>query len=176
MWAPRADPINQALAAEGIRALNQGLPLIKDDPSGLLGREQALYGAYLSAVAFASAGSGMHHKICHVLGGAYNLPHAQTHATVLPYVLAFNAPYAADAEARIAAAFGTADALDGLNALRETLNAPKALKDHGMDEENIPEAVDLILPAIPASNPRPVTEENLEELLRSAYSGTTPGL
>ncbi len=176
MWAPRADPINQALAAEGIRALNQGLPLIKDDPSSLLGREQALYGAYLSAVAFASAGSGMHHKICHVLGGAYNLPHAQTHATVLPYVLAFNAPYAADAETRIAAAFGTDNALKGLNTLRETLSAPKALEDHGLAEENIPEAVRLILPAIPASNPRPVTEENLEELLRSAYSGTTPGL
>ncbi|CAN7501623.1 maleylacetate reductase [Pseudarthrobacter oxydans] len=176
MWAPRADPINQALAAEGIRALNQGLPLIKDDPSSLLGREQALYGAYLSAVAFASAGSGMHHKICHVLGGAYNMPHAQTHATVLPYVLAFNAPYAPDAEVRIAAAFGADDALKGLNALRETLSAPKALKDHGLAEENIAEAVKLILPAIPGSNPRPVTEENLEELLRSAYSGTAPGL
>jgi maleylacetate reductase len=175
MWAPRADPINQALAAEGIRALNQGLPLIKDDPLGLLGREQALYGAYLSAVAFASAGSGMHHKICHVLGGAYNMPHAQTHATVLPYVLAFNAPYATEAEVRIAAAFGADDALQGLNALRETLSAPKALKDHGLAEENIPEAVKLILPAIPGSNPRPVTEENLEELLRSAYSGTAPG-
>jgi alcohol dehydrogenase class IV len=118
----------------------------------------------------------MHHKICHVLGGAYNMPHAQTHATVLPYVLAFNAPYAADAEPRIAAAFGTDSGLNGLNTLRQTLNAPKALKNHGLAEENIPEAVRLILPAIPASNPRSVTEENLEELLRSAYSGTTPGL
>jgi maleylacetate reductase len=176
MWAPRADPINQALAAEGIRALNQGLPLIKEDPSGVPGREQALYGAYLSAVAFASAGSGMHHKICHVLGGAYNMPHAQTHATVLPYVLAFNTPYAPDAQARIAGAFGTDDAVSGLNALRETLNAPKALKDHGLAEEDIPEAVRLILPAIPASNPRQVTASNLEELLRAAWAGSTPGL
>ena len=63
-----------------------------DDPTGVEGREQTLYGAYLAAVAFASAGSGMHHKICHVLGGMFNLPHAQTHAVVLPYVLAFNAP------------------------------------------------------------------------------------
>ena len=73
------------------------------------GREHALYAAYLSAAAFASAGSGLHHKICHVLGGKYNLPHAQTHATVLPYVLAFNGPAAPDAERRIAAAFGSAD-------------------------------------------------------------------
>jgi maleylacetate reductase len=173
MWAPRADPINQALAAEGIRALNQALPLIKDDPSSIQGREQALYGAYLSAVAFASAGSGMHHKICHVLGGAYNMPHAQTHAIVLPYVLAFNTPYA---EARIAGAFGAVDAVSGLNALCDTLDAPKALKDHGLAEESIPEAVRLILPAIPGSNPRPVTAPDLEELLRSAWAGSTPGL
>ena len=174
MWAPRADPINRALSSEGIRALAAGLPLIKNDPLGLGGREQALYGAYLSAVAFASAGSGMHHKICHVLGGAYNLPHAQTHATVLPYVLAFNAPFAPDSEQRIAAALGADDAVTGLDALRSTLAAPTALKEHGLLEADIPQAVELILPAIPASNPRPVSAENLEELLRAAYAGTDP--
>ncbi|MCW2134391.1 maleylacetate reductase [Arthrobacter sp. VKM Ac-2550] len=176
MWGPRVDPINQALAAEGIRALNQGLPLVKQDPANLAGREQALYGAYLAAVAFASAGSGMHHKICHVLGGTWNMPHAQTHATVMPYVLAFNAPEAPDAANRIAAAFGTDNAVEGLNRLRATLDAPKALKDYGFAEDNIAEAVDIILPVIPASNPRTPTEQNLTELLRAATAGTTPGL
>lgn len=176
MWAPRVDPINAALAAEGIRALSRGLPLVKADPQDLAGREQALYGAYLAAVAFASAGSGMHHKICHVLGGTWNMPHAQTHATVLPYVLAFNAPAAPEAEQRIAAAFGTGSAVEGLNRLRDTLNAPRALKDYGFAVEDIPEAVDLILPVIPASNPRTATTGNLAGLLQAAYAGTTPGL
>ncbi|MHA6969342.1 maleylacetate reductase (plasmid) [Glutamicibacter bergerei] len=174
MWAPRADPINQALAAEGIRALSAGLPTIKDNPDNLAGREQALYGAYLSAVAFASAGSGMHHKICHVLGGAYNLPHAQTHATVLPYVLAFNAPAAPEAAQRIAAAFGSEDSSGGLTLLRQRLDAPTALKNIGFAQENITEAVDLILPYIPESNPRPVDQESLTKLLQAAYSGATP--
>ena len=174
MWGPRVDPINQALAAEGIRALNQGLPAIVKDPAGLEGREQALYGAYLSAVAFASAGSGMHHKICHVLGGTWNMPHAQTHATVLPYVLAFNAPAAPQAAERIAAAFGAADPVDGLNRLREQLDAPTALKDYGFTEENIAEAVDLILPVIPASNPRTPTAANLTALLQAATAGDDP--
>lgn len=174
MWAPRADPINQALAAEGIRALNAGLPAIKAQMHDLTGREECLYGAYLSAVAFASAGSGMHHKICHVLGGAYNLPHAQTHAVVLPYVLAFLAPAAPAAEARIAAAFGTARALDGLNTLRATLDAPTALADYGLTEDRIPEAVDLILPVIPPATPRQVTREDLEHLLRAAIAGKPP--
>lgn len=173
MWAPRTDPINRALATEGIRALADGLPVVKNDPQDLAGREQALYGAYLSAVAFASAGSGLHHKICHVLGGAYNLPHAQTHATVLPYVLAFNAPAAPEAESRIAAAFGTTTAGAGLTALRDTLDAPRALKDYGLREENIPEAVELILPVVPDSNPRPVTAADLEQLLRAAQAGDT---
>jgi maleylacetate reductase len=176
MWGPRADPLNQALAAEGIRALNAGLPAVKQDPSVLAGREQTLYGAYVAAVAFASAGSGMHHKICHVLGGTWNMPHAQTHAAVLPYVLAFNAPEAPDAAARIAAAFGTDDAVTGLNRLRETLDAPRALKDYGFTEGNIAEAVELILPVIPASNPRKPTEENLAELLHAATAGATASL
>lgn len=174
MWAPQADPINAALASEGIRALAKGLTLTKADARDITGREHALYGTYLSAVAFASAGAGMHHKICHVLGGAYNMAHAQTHATVLPYVLAFNAHFAPDAEQRIAGAFGSATAVDGLNALHAVLNAPVALKDHGLAVENIPEAVQLILPAIPDSNPRPVTAENLEVLLTAAWAGTTP--
>jgi maleylacetate reductase len=192
MWAPRADPINAALGAEGIRALAAGLPLIAADPAGTEGREQALYGAYLSAVAFASAGSGLHHKICHVLGGTFNLPHAQTHATVLPYVLAFNAPAAPDAAARIAAAFGTggsgtggteavgaggsraADALAGLQELRTRLDAPKALADYGFTADGIAEAVAVTLPAVPASNPRPVTEANLTALLTAALTGEDP--
>jgi alcohol dehydrogenase class IV len=87
MWGPRVDPIDHALAGEGIRALAAGLPAVVAEPTGIAGREQTLYGAYLAAVAFASAGSGLHHKICHVLGGMFNLPHAQTHAVVLPTCL-----------------------------------------------------------------------------------------
>lgn len=174
MWGPRADPIDQALAGEGIRALAAGLPAVVVEPTRVEGREQTLYGAYLAAVAFASAGSGMHHKICHVLGGMFNLPHAQTHAVVLPHVLAFNAPYAPEAERRIAAAFNTSSALAGLASLREAVDAPRALRDYGMPEDGIVKAVAPILAAIPASNPAPVTEGNLTALLRAAWEGSEP--
>lgn len=171
MWAPHTDPINQTLALEGIRALNHSLPLISANPGDVAGRERALYGAYLSAVAFTSAGSGMHHKICHVLGGRWNLPHAETHTVVLPHVLAFNAPAAPDAANRIALAFGAETALAGLTALGTMLGAPTALGELGLAEEDIEEAVQLILPVIPESNPRPVTEENLTALLTAALAG-----
>lgn len=174
MWGPRVDPIDLALAGEGIRGLAAGLPQVGADPSGITGIEQTLYGAYLAAVSFASAGSGMHHKICHVLGGMFNLPHAQTHAVVLPHVLAFNAPNAPEAERRIATAFGSRSASEGLAALRATLSAPKALKDFGMPERGIAQAVQPILKAIPANNPTPVDEDGIAGLLHAAWEGSEP--
>ncbi|MET7393825.1 maleylacetate reductase [Dactylosporangium sp. NPDC005572] len=174
MWAPRTDPIDAALAAEGIRALASGLPQVVDDPEGLPGREETLYGAYLAAVAFASAGSGLHHKICHVLGGMYNLPHAPTHAVVLPYVLALNGPAAPAAADRIARAFGSDTAIEGLQALRRRLDAPRALRDYGLHEAQIPAAVDAILPAVPDTNPAAVTADDLQRLLHDAWEGAEP--
>jgi alcohol dehydrogenase class IV len=174
MWAPHSDPIDAALAGEGIRALAEGLPAVVDDPEALIGREMALYGAYLAAVAFASAGSGLHHKICHVLGGRYDLPHAPTHAVVLPYVLALNAPHAPDAAERIARAFGSRSALEGLQALRARLNAPRALRYYGLEESHLADAADAILPFVPASNPAPITRDDLECLLRRAWEGSDP--
>ncbi|MGX4694703.1 maleylacetate reductase [Streptomyces sp. JNUCC 63] len=174
MWAPRTDPINQAFAAEGVRALRTGLPLVVKEPDGLQGREQALYGAYLSAVAFASAGSGLHHKICHVLGGMFDLPHAQTHAVVLPHVLAFNGPQAPEAERRLAAAFDTPTANEGLARLRDHLNAPRSLRELGMPEEGVAAAAEAIVAAAPAGNPRAVTLETISELVQAAWEGTEP--
>lgn len=174
MWAPRADPINQALAGEGIRALHIGLPLVAADPTGLAGREHALYGAYLAAAAFASAGSGLHHKICHVLGGMFDLPHAQTHAVVLPHVLAFNTPSAPAAERRIAAAFGAESATAGLASLRARLDAPRALRDYGMAESGIAPAAAAILDVVPPGNPTSVTMANITALLHDAWKGADP--
>ena len=176
LWAPAADPINAAFATEGIRALRSGLPAVAADPEGLDGREQMLYAAYLSATAFASAGSGLHHKICHVLGGAWNLPHAQTHAVVLPYVLAFNAPAAPGAERRVAAALGASRALDGLEELRRRVGAPRSLRDYGFAEPDISAAADAIASVVPARNPRPVTTADLRRLLRAAWAGEDPAV
>ncbi len=174
MWGPRVDPVDQALAGEGIRALAAGLPAVVADPAGLPGREQTLYGTYLSAVAFSSAGSGLHHKICHVLGGMFDLPHAQAHAVVLPHVLAFNAPAAPEAEQRIAAAFGAGSAVGGLERLRRAVDAPRALRDYGVTEAEVDTAVRAVLDVVPDGNPRPVTAADVQRLLRAAWRGADP--
>lgn len=174
LWAPNANPISSALAEAGIRALNEGLPKVAVDVTAIPGRELALQGAYLSAAAFSAAGSGLHHKICHVLGGRFNLPHAQTHAVVLPHVLGFNAPNAEEAQQRIARAFDADSAQRGLADLRRTLGAPSALRDYGMPESGLAEAVDDIVAVAPASNPTPVTPEGIAALLRAAWEGDEP--
>jgi maleylacetate reductase len=173
MWAPKSDPINRALALEAARSLRSGLPLVSSsaDPSSPAGREETLFGAHLAAVAFASAGSGLHHKICHALGGMFNLPHAQTHAVVLPYVLALNSPAVSD---RLAQAFGAASAMSGLLSLYAETGAPRSLRDLGFRDSDIPAVVDAVLPAVPASNPVPVTAAVLTDLLQRAWAGKEP--
>lgn len=174
LWAPRANPINAAYAVEGIRALNTGLPQVTADPGDISGRELLLHGAYLSAAAFASAGSGLHHKICHVLGGMFDLPHARTHAAVLPHVLAFNGPAAPEAERRIATAFGADSAMAGLESLRSTVKITVSLRDDGMPERGIRPAAEAVLASAPAHNPRPLTADDITLLLRAAWEGAPP--
>ncbi|MDR7255099.1 alcohol dehydrogenase class IV [Nocardioides sp. BE266] len=171
LWAPRADPINAALAGEGVRALAVALPAVLDAPHDLTARERVLYGTYLASAAFASSGSGLHHKICHVLGGRFDLPHAATHAIVLPHVLALNAPHAPAADRRLAEAFGSTSAVLGLADLYDRLDAPRSLAELGLRDDQVAEAAAAILPSVPPSNPAPVDLGVLEVLLRSALHG-----
>ncbi|WP_394281560.1 maleylacetate reductase [Corynebacterium sp.] len=169
LWAPRADPINRAHALEGARLLRDGLQGFTENQNEVTSRELTLQGCYLAALSFSSAGSGLHHKICHVLGGTFNLPHAETHAVVLPHVLRFNAQasenYAID---RLSEAFGTHDVVAGLEQLYTAINAPRRLSKLGFHETDIPEAVSRILAVAPENNPMPVTEASLTELFHQA--------
>jgi maleylacetate reductase len=180
LWAPSANPVSTALAVEGIRLLGQALPAVLADGADLRARRRCQQGTYLAAAAFAGAGSGMHHKICHVLGGAYGLEHAAMHAVLLPHVLAFNAPAAPEAAGRVAGALSAAGFGDGgdapaaLLALYDALGAPRSLGDLGLDEDQVPEAAALALEKIPESNPRPVSADDLTELLGRAQAGARP--
>lgn len=183
LWAPHADPINQALALGGARALASALPAISQDPGDRAARERSLYGCYLAGVAFASAGSGLHHKICHVLGGTFGLPHAQTHAIVLPHVLALNGPAAPEPSTRLAEVLGAGDpdtdvpsggALATLNAVYRRVRAPRRLADLGFTEADIPPAARRVVASAPTSNPAPVDEQVITAVLTDALNGSIP--
>ncbi|HZD65114.1 MAG TPA: maleylacetate reductase, partial [Acidimicrobiales bacterium] len=170
-WAPRHNPVSALFAEEGIAALARGLPGVVADGADRAARSDALYGAYLAGVAFATTGSGLHHKICHVLGGAWDLPHAETHAIVLPHVVAFNAPAVPEAAGRIARALGADDPARGLSDLAGRLGIPRGLGEVGLPEDALPEAAGLVAPVVPPDNPRPVEAGDLEGLLRAAWAG-----
>jgi maleylacetate reductase len=164
LWAPGRNPVSTVIAAEGVGALAAGLR--KEDP------EHLLRGAWLTASAFAVTGPGLHHKLCHVLGGM-GLPHARTHAVVLPHVLAFNAPGAPEALARVARALGTGDGVAGLRALADDLGVPRGLRDLGLPESRLDEVAALTEPAVPDDNPVPVGDGAMARLVRTAWEGTT---
>ena len=114
----------------------------------------------------------LHHKLCHVLGGTYNLPHAETHSIVLPHAVRYNEG-ASDAMKRIERAIGAADAARGLYELEKNLGLPLKLADIGMKESELERAARIATEA-PYPNPRKVEYAPVLELLRNAYGGRRP--
>ena len=170
LYAVDANPPISLLAEEGLRAMSGALPRIKADPHDRDARSEALYGAWACSAVMGSVSLGLHHKLCHTLGGTLGLPHAQTHAVMLPYVTAFNAPAAPEAMVRIARALGVSDAAVGLHDLARSLCAPLSLREIGAAEEGLDRVADLVV-ASPYSNPRPVEREPIRALLQDAFSG-----
>ena len=170
LYAERANPIHSLLAEEAVRALATSLPVIVADPSDMEARSQALYGAWIAASCLAAVGVALHHKLCHVIGGAFGLSHAHTHAVVLPHAMAYNALCAAEAMQRVARSLRVDDAVDGMQALARQLGAPTALRDLGMPEDGIEKAADLVVSA-PYWNPRPVDRASMQALITRAWAG-----
>jgi maleylacetate reductase len=116
----------------------------------------------------------LHHKLCHALGGTLDLPHAQTHTVVLPHALAFNQPAAPQAVAALSRALGgVPDPARELWELSGRLDAPRSLRALGMAEADIPRIVEQAVGS-PYANPRPVTSDGVEFLLRAAWAGEAP--
>lgn len=170
-WAPHRNPVSSALAQDGIRHLVRGITKLSASTDELVARTDLLLGAYLAGSAFAVAGSGLHHKICHALGGAFDLPHAQTHAVVLPHVTAFNLPQAPEAHERISTALGRSDVVQTLLELNHTAGIPYGLRALGLTESDTESIVGDVLAIAPTDNPTPVTHASLTELLRAAWAG-----
>jgi len=173
LYSHEGNPIISLMAEEGIRALAKALPSIVRDPKDLEGRSDALYGAWLCGIALGSAGMALHHKLCHVLGGSFNLPHAETHSIVLPHAVRYNQGSAPEAMQRIERAIGAADAAGGIFDLENKLGLPLRLADIGMKEADLERAARSATEA-PYPNPRKVEYVPVLELLREAYQGRRP--
>jgi maleylacetate reductase len=173
LYARDRNPIISLMAQEGIKSLAQALPKIKDDAKDVAARTEALYGAWLCGSCLGAVGMALHHKLCHTLGGTFNLPHAETHAVILPHAVAYNASAEPQAMAEIARALGATDAALGLFELADKIGVRRSLRDIGMREQDIDRAADLAVKN-PYWNPRPVERDGVRALLQEAWCGSRP--
>jgi maleylacetate reductase len=169
LYAPGVDPVTQWMAEESLRCLAPAIAEIGRAPRDLAARERMLYGAHLAGSALGAVAMGLHHRACHVLGGL-GLPHAQTHAALLPHVVAFNAPAAADAVARVARAIGAESAAHGLFELARQSGAPTDLRSLGLRAADLDVAAQRVAEHA-GPNPRTASAADVRAILEHAWRG-----
>ena len=174
LYSPDRNPIVSLMADDGIASLGRALPKIIQDPADRSARSDALYGAWLCGCCLGAVGMALHHKLCHTLGGTFDLPHAETHTIVLPHAIAYNArrcagghvahrPRARNAGCRdractISRAVSAQSARCAISACRSTAsNSPPTLPSQS-----------------PYPNPRPITRAAIRDLISRAWAGVPP--
>jgi maleylacetate reductase len=173
LWLETTTPISAAYAERSIRLLVDGLRGSLADPADLGARSAALMGACLAGRALGLSGTGLHHKICHVLGGRFRLGHSEVHSAVLPHVVAWNSEAAPSAVVDLGWALRSDDPAGTLFDLVRELGAPTALASLGLTESQLPETADLVVAGAPA-NPRPLERDGVLRLLEAALAGARP--
>jgi maleylacetate reductase len=173
LYSPQSNPITGQLALEALRRLASALPRIAADPGDAVARTDALVGAWLAGTCLGTVGMGVHHKLCHVLGGSFGLPHAETHTVVLPHAMAYNASAAPSAMRRIAEALGVPDAPAGVYDLVASLGGPTSLTALGFQPDDVDRAAALATES-PYPNPAPLERDGIAALLQDAIVGVRP--
>ena len=175
LYAENANPIASLMAEEGARALAQSIPVVIKQPNDLEARANAQYGCWLGGTVLGMVGMALHHKLCHTLGGSFNLPHAETHTVVLPHATHYNRDHAPQAMAALARALACpVEAVAGrLYDLAKEHGAPTSLAELGFKAEDLDRAVELAT-RNPYYNPRPVTPAGIRNVLENALVGNRP--
>ena len=170
LYAADANPLTSSASLAGIRLIARSLPVLARLPTDAANRASALQGAWLAGFALGTVQMALHHKLCHTLGGSFDLPHAETHAALLPYAAAFNRRAAPSAMSMAAEALGGHDAPTAIRELATGIGAPLSLEEIGFREADIASAAALACEK-QYPNPRPVTIETIHELLTAAFHG-----
>lgn len=173
LYSVDSNPVMDLMAEEGIRAIGEALPGIRANPADIEARGEALYGAWLCGIVLGNVGMALHHKLCHTLGGSFNLPHAETHTVVLPHALAYNAKAAPEAMRRIARALGASSAPQAVYELARANGAPVALREIGLQAQDVDRACEIALQN-QYPNPRPLDRDAIRQLLQDAFEGRPP--
>ena len=171
-YAPDRNPVIEAMCRDAMRAFKTSIPTLIADPTNHDARAEALYAAWCCSTALGQVSMALHHKLAHVLGGSFGLPHAETHAVLLPHTTAFNAVAVPDLLTPISDVFG-APAGTALWDFAKSVNAPLRLADLGLAKADLDRATAIALKNA-YWNPRPFTETDIRNLLQAAWEGTRP--
>jgi maleylacetate reductase len=172
LYAPDTNPILDLMCGAALRAFADGLPRLKDAPQDTDARAKTLYAAWLCSAALGYTTMALHHKLAHVLGGSFGLPHAETHAILIPHTAGFNAAAVPQLLAPVAEAFGAAPGA-GLWDFAQRIGAPLRLADLGLTEADLDLAAEIATRNAYA-NPRPFDTSDIRELLQAAWEGRRP--
>ncbi len=172
-YAPDRNPVIELMCRDAMRVFSGVLPVLQRRPQDPDARAEALYAAWCCSTALGQVSMALHHKLAHVLGGSFNLPHAETHAVLLPHTTAFNEAAVPGLLAPIAAAFGGATAGGALWDFAARIGAPLKLSDLGLAEADLDRAADLAIKT-PYPNPRPFDRADIRRLLQQAFDGRRP--
>jgi alcohol dehydrogenase class IV len=173
LYAPERNPVVDLLALEATRLIATALPVVVADPADSEARAELLRAAWLAGTCLGTVSMGLHHKLCHTLGGTFSLPHAATHTVVLPQAMAYNAAAVPAVMARIAEAVGAPDAPTGVYDLVTAVGGPTSLRELGMAEVDLDHAVELAI-ARPYPNPRELARAPIARLLDDSWAGRRP--
>lgn len=173
LYAQNRSPLSTLMALEGLRAFRDALPRVLDNPADLRGRGETLYGAWLCGTVLGTVGMALHHKLCHTLGGSFDLPHAETHSVILPHAIAYNEGAAADVLAPVAEIFGGKTPGQALHGFAVAMKAPLALRDLGLSQGDLDRAAEIATQN-PYWNPRPIEKDAIRRLLQAAWAGEAP--
>ncbi|MCR9127530.1 MAG: maleylacetate reductase [Rhodobacteraceae bacterium] len=173
LYARERNPLSSALAVEGMQAFAAALPKVVANPADLDARGETLYGAWLCGTVLGQVGMALHHKLCHTLGGSFGLPHAETHAIVLPHAIAFNETAVPDLLAPVGAAFGGGPAGAALHRFATKMGAPLSLKDIGLAEADLDRAAEIATQNA-YWNPAGIDRDGIRRLLDAAFHGRAP--
>jgi maleylacetate reductase len=173
LCAQNCDPLAALMAEEAIRALAAALPRIVADAPDSRAWSEALYGAWLAGASIGSTGTAVHHKICDVLVGAFDLNHADAHCAMLPYTSAFRRRRAPDAMRRVARMLGGEDSPTLLYNLALRVANQDSLKAMGLTRAALEKAADLVVED-PYDGLKPATREDILAMLLAAFEGARP--
>lgn len=173
LYPQRPNPLAPLLAEQALASHAYGLRAIARGAPSADALNAALYGGCLGGMLVSMCGIALHHQLCHVLGGLFDLPHGETNAVVLPHAVAYNLPAIGAARAVIERVFGGTNAAVALYEFVGDIGAPRSLRELGMPESGVEPAVSAML-AHGGWNPRPLERAGILKLLRAAFAGEPP--